>query len=115
MRWRAIECVLVEFIKRVGGKAIKCEACRAFYRFFAKSLINYIIQEYECKILLSHDIKITKKSYFGVKTSRFCRLLINVIMDYFFYQITSHASVSDIKPLNNIDKTIVKWFTDFVT
>ena len=29
------------------GKAIKCEAYRAFYRFFAKSLINSIIQEQE--------------------------------------------------------------------
>ena len=27
---------------------IKCEACRAFYLFFATSLINSIIQEHEC-------------------------------------------------------------------
>ena len=33
------------------GKEVKCEACRAFYRFFATSLINSIIQEHECKIL----------------------------------------------------------------
>ena len=25
------------------GKAIKCEACQAFYRFFAKSLDKFII------------------------------------------------------------------------
>ena len=30
------------------GKVIKCEACRAFYYFFATSLINSIIQEHEC-------------------------------------------------------------------
>ena len=29
-------------------KTIKCEACRAFDRFFATSLINSIIQEHEC-------------------------------------------------------------------
>ena len=30
------------------GKEIKCEACRAFYLFFATSLINSMIQEHEC-------------------------------------------------------------------
>ena len=30
------------------GKEIKREACRAFYLFFATSLINSIIQEHEC-------------------------------------------------------------------
>ena len=29
------------------GKVIKCEACIAFYRFFATSLINSVIQEHE--------------------------------------------------------------------
>ena len=29
-------------------KEIKCVACRAFYIFFATSLINSIIQEHEC-------------------------------------------------------------------
>ena len=33
------------------GKEITCEACRAFYLFFATSLINSIIQEHECYIL----------------------------------------------------------------
>ena len=28
-------------------KRKKCEACRGFYRFFATSLINSIIQEHE--------------------------------------------------------------------
>ena len=30
------------------GKSDKCEACRAFYPFFATSLINSIIQEHQC-------------------------------------------------------------------
>ena len=30
------------------GKEVKCKACRAFYLFFATSLINSIIQEHEC-------------------------------------------------------------------
>ena len=30
------------------GREIKCEACRAFYLFFATNLINTIIQEHEC-------------------------------------------------------------------
>ena len=34
--------------KMSWGKEIKCEACRAFYLFFAMSLINSIIQEHEC-------------------------------------------------------------------
>ena len=29
------------------GKAIKCEACRAFYRFFSTSLIHSIMKEHE--------------------------------------------------------------------
>ena len=29
----------------------KCEACRAFYPFFATSLIDSIIQAHECQIL----------------------------------------------------------------
>ena len=32
-------------------EAIKCEACRAFYRFFATSLINSIIQAHGRKII----------------------------------------------------------------
>ena len=30
------------------GRSDKCEACRAFNRFFATSLINSITQEHEC-------------------------------------------------------------------
>ena len=32
----------------IWGKQIKCQACRAFYLFFATSLINSIIQEQVC-------------------------------------------------------------------
>ena len=34
------------------GKGIKCEACQAFYRFFAASLVDLIILDNECFILI---------------------------------------------------------------
>ena len=43
------------------GKVIKCEAYRAFYYFFATSLINSIIQRvHECHM----PLKSIKKSHF---------------------------------------------------
>ena len=39
--------VLLNLLNELG-KVIKCEACRAFYHFFAMSLIDSIIHEYEC-------------------------------------------------------------------
>ena len=43
-KMRGLPCsCFIEFIKRVGEKA-----CRAFYLFFATSLINSIIQEHGC-------------------------------------------------------------------
>ena len=39
--------VLLNLLNELG-KEIKCEACRAFYLFFATSLINSTIQEHEC-------------------------------------------------------------------
>ena len=39
--------VLLNLLNELG-KRVKCEACRAFYLFFATSLINSIIQEHEC-------------------------------------------------------------------
>ena len=39
--------VLLNLLKELG-KEIKYEACRAFYLFFAMSLINSIIQDHEC-------------------------------------------------------------------
>ena len=39
--------VLLNLLNELG-KRDKCKACRAFYLFFATSLINSIIQEHEC-------------------------------------------------------------------
>ena len=39
--------VLLNLLNELG-KVIKCEACRAFYDFFATSLMNSIIKEHEC-------------------------------------------------------------------
>ena len=39
--------VLLNLLNELG-KEIKCEACRAFYLFFAMSYINSIIQMHEC-------------------------------------------------------------------
>ena len=55
--------VLLNLLNELG-KEIKCEACQAFYLFFAASLINSIIQEHNVRFYLSYDIKITLKSYF---------------------------------------------------
>ena len=42
--------VLLNLLNALGerDKMRGCEACRAFYLFFATSLINSIIQEHEC-------------------------------------------------------------------
>ena len=37
---------IIEFIKQVGEKGKKCEACQAFCRFFAMNLINEIKRQY---------------------------------------------------------------------
>ena len=39
--------VLLHLLNELGNE-IKCDACRAFYFFFAMSLINSIIQDHEC-------------------------------------------------------------------
>ena len=39
--------VLMNLLNELA-KVIKCEACRAYYHFFATSLINLIKQEHEC-------------------------------------------------------------------
>ena len=47
--------VLLNLLSKLG-KEIKCEACRAFYLFFATSLLGSGIQEHECYIFyLSYD------------------------------------------------------------
>ena len=43
--------VLLNLLNELGKREKKCEACRAFYLFFATNLINSIIQEQGCKIL----------------------------------------------------------------
>ena len=47
-------------------KSDKMRGLPAFYRFFAMSLINSTLQEYECKILFIYiyDTKIILKSHF---------------------------------------------------
>ena len=39
--------VLLNLLNELEKKKVKCEACRAFYLFFAMSLINSIIQEHK--------------------------------------------------------------------
>ena len=70
--------VLLNLLNEFGKK---CESCRAFYYFFATSLINSIIQEHECSILYHMKLKLVKNHIFGLETSRFCHLLCNIIMD----------------------------------
>ena len=111
--WRVIECVLVEFILRVGFFFIKCEACQAFYCFFASRLINSIIQEHECQILFSiwhwnyidilflkwkcYDFVImvscnnftkyvnsTFKKYIGIQTSKHIEKVLNVVYQFHY-------------------------------
>ena len=52
-------------------KAIKCEACRAFYRFFATNLINSITLSTNVRFFLSYDIKTILKSHFWCETVGF--------------------------------------------
>ena len=40
--------VLLNLLNELRERDIKCEACRAFYLFFATSLIILIIQEHDC-------------------------------------------------------------------
>ena len=61
--------VLLNLLKSLG-KVIKCEACRAVNCFFATSLLNSIIQEHECLMILI----LLFKSHFCVKTLRFCHI-----------------------------------------
>ena len=39
--------VLLNLLNQLG-KSDKCKACRAFYHFLAASLLNSIIQDYDC-------------------------------------------------------------------
>ena len=55
--------VLLNLLNELG-KEIKCEACRAFYLFFATSLINSITQEHDVRFCLPYDFMITLESHF---------------------------------------------------
>ena len=61
--------VLLFYKKKVGRKAIKCEACRAFYRYFATSLKNSITQEYE-ESIYHMTLKLLCNRIFGVNNVR---------------------------------------------
>ena len=69
------------------GKEIKYEACRAFYLFFAMSLINSIIQEHEFRFNLSYDIKNTLKFHFWPKNIIILSLRRNVVMDFITFPV----------------------------
>ena len=43
--------VLLNLLNKLRKSNKKFKACLAFYRFFATSLINSIIHQYECEIL----------------------------------------------------------------
>ena len=64
--------LLNKFGKRDGERLVE-----HFITFFATSLINSIIREHEYHMTL----KLLKNHIFGVKTSRFCHVLHNVIAD----------------------------------
>ena len=61
---------------------MKCEACRAFYLFFATSLINAIIQEQECSIVYIYHmtLKLLWETFLRKKLY-FCHYVSNVVMD----------------------------------
>ena len=40
--------VLMSLFNELGEKVMTCEACQAFYPFFATSFIYSIIQEHKC-------------------------------------------------------------------
>ena len=89
-QWPKIECWLSYVLNRGSymsahlllnllnelKKEIKCEACWAFYPFFATSLINSVIlyKSMNVRFYLSYDIKITLKSHFCSKNIIFLSL-----------------------------------------
>ena len=61
---------------------MKCEACRAFYHFFATHLINSIIQEHYLLLdsIYHRTLKSLTNYIFGMKKkATYCHLLRNVI------------------------------------
>ena len=76
------------------GKMIKCKACRAFYHFFATSLINSIIQEHECWILFITLLKYFCTRDFGVKMSKFSHEYVKLLWASFHNVTCSRESVN---------------------
>ena len=67
---------LLNLLNELGKRVIKCETCRAFYYFFATSLINS--QNTGARMLNSiyhMTLKLIKNRILGVKTSKFCHIL----------------------------------------
>ena len=60
---------------------IKCEAWRAFYRFFCNEFNKFN----NVRFYLSNDIKITLKSHFLRKTCLLCHYVRKVVMDVFTF------------------------------
>ena len=58
---------IIEFIKFVEKKAIKCLARLAFYRFSSTRLINSIKNWHSCKILYIYDAQLTPVRFLDVK------------------------------------------------
>ena len=49
--------VLLNLLNKLG-KRDKCETCRAFYLFFAKSLINSIYRSMNVRFYLSYELRL---------------------------------------------------------
>ena len=74
-------------------KAIKCEACRAFYRFFATSLINSILQEYECEIQFSYEVETNSAVQKSVYRYRYMYQHTKDVCPFLAYCVTEFETV----------------------
>ena len=82
---------MIEFVKQVGEKKIKCQPCQAFYRFFCSKFFKFSKKYWvmNVRFYLSYDIEITVKSFkshFGVKTLGFGH--IHVTLKASFHIVT---------------------------
>ena len=71
--------VLLDLLNELG-KVIKCEACQAFYHFFATSLINSIIQD---DVRFYYHMTNICNRFFRVKTLRFCYKYATLLCAFF--------------------------------
>ena len=58
--YHSCSCI-IEFMKLVAKKEIKCEASLAFYLLSSTRLVNSIKHEHSCKILYIHYRRVTKR------------------------------------------------------